>query len=53
MINGFIAAEGKINKDWKNPLCSVNENLDKTLVKLGFHRTEEDENTFMKRERLT
>ena len=53
MINGFIAAGGDNNEDWKAPLRLIKEDLDKALVKLGFHRTKEDESQFMKREKLT
>ena len=53
MINGFIEAGGTSNEDWKAPLRRVKENIDQALVQLGFHRTKEDENKFMTREKLT
>ena len=53
MINGFIAAGGNSNEDWKAPLRKIKESIDKALVKLGFHRTKENENDFMKCQKLT
>ena len=53
MINGFIAAGGETNEDWKAPLRVIKEKLDDALVRLGFHRTKEDEDKFMTKEKLT
>ena len=53
MINAFIAAGGEPNEDWKAPLRVIKERLEEALVTLGFHRTKEQEDKFMTKEKLT
>ena len=38
MINGFIAAGGDNNEDWKAPLRLIKEDLDKFVEELGLGR---------------